>query len=143
MKSVNKIIMIGNLTRDPELVQINENTDVAKFTLAVNESYKKPNGEVVENTTFIDCEAWSGLAKIVSQYLKKGSRVYIEGSLRADTWMDADSGKNRTKHKIRIVEMMMLDGKRDGGSSDYSSNSDSSSSNSESKVKAVDEELPF
>lgn len=129
--------MIGNLTRDPENVQINENTEVAKFTLAVNESYKKPNGEVVENTTYIDCEAWSGLAGVVKNYVKKGSRIYIEGSLKADQWNDADTGKTRTKHKIRITDIMMLDGKRD-------SNFDR---DDEQKVKAVDtkkdSELPF
>jgi single-strand DNA-binding protein len=142
-KSVNKVIMIGNLVRDPEVVQINQNTDVAKFTIAVNESYKKPDGETVENTTYIDCEAWSGLAKVVGQYVKKGARVYIEGSLRADTWTDADSGKQRTKHKVRVSDLMMLDGRRDGsGGGEYSAPS-SRGGDSAPTVQPVDDELPF
>ena len=150
-RSVNKVIMIGNLVRDPEVVQINQTTDVAKFTLAVNESYKKPDGEVVENTTFIDCEAWQGLAKVVGSYVKKGARIYIEGSLRADSWQDADSGKTRTKHKVRISDLMMLDGRKGGEESDggdYQQSAPAQSSNksnqsSAPKVNPVDDELPF
>lgn len=135
--------MIGNLVRDPEVVQINQNTDVAKFTLAVNESYKKPDGETVENTTYIDCEAWSGLAKVVGTYVKKGARVYIEGSLRADTWTDADSGKQRTKHKVRISDLMMLDGRREGGESGGYTPSQPSRNDEAPTVNPVDDELPF
>lgn len=143
MKSVNKVIMIGNLVADPEVTQINADTEVAKFTLAINEGYKKPDGEQVELTTYIDCEAWSGLAKVIKTYLRKGSKVYVEGNLRSDKWTDADTGKNRTKHKIRLVDMVMLDGKRDGESSG-SSYSKASSENSEPAVKpAQDDELPF
>lgn len=141
MKSVNKVILIGNLVRDPEIVQINQNTDVAKFTVAVNENYKKPDGTPVENTTYIDCEAWSGLAKVVGNYLKKGSKVYIEGSLRSDTWQDADSGKNRTKHKIRVVDMVMLDGR--GSSSDVDSSSASPDASNSAVPRVEDDELPF
>lgn len=145
MKSVNKVILIGNLVRDPEVTQINANTEVAKFTLAMNESYKKPDGQMVENTTYIDCEAWSGLAKVAGNYLKKGSKVYIEGNLRADVWQDADSGKNRTKHKIRVQDLVMLDSKgggSEGGASSYSR--PDTKSESSSSVNAVDDdELPF
>ena len=148
MKSVNKVIIIGNLVRDPETTQISESTEVAKFTLAINDSYKKQDGTLVENTTYIDCEAWSGLAKVVSNYLKKGSKVYVEGNLKSDTWTDADSGKNRTKHKIRVQDLVMLDskgGSREGGES-YSDapDSDEAPSAPKSKVKpAQDDELPF
>jgi single-strand DNA-binding protein len=150
MKSINKVIMIGNLTRDPEVVQINQNTEVAKFTIAVNDGYKKPDGEVVDVVTYMDCEAWSGLAKVVGQYVKKGSRIYIEGSLRADTWTDADSGKSRTKHKIRIAELMMLDsrgGGNGGGRDDMDGGNDyaprGGNNNNTPNIKAVDDELPF
>lgn len=144
MKSVNKVIMIGNLVADPEVTQINADTEVAKFTLAINEGYKKPDGEQVELTTYIDCEAWSGLAKVIKTYLRKGSKVYVEGNLRSDKWTDADTGKNRTKHKIRLVDMVMLDGKRDGESSGSSYSKTSTSDDSEPAVKpAQDDELPF
>ncbi len=146
MKSVNKVILIGNLVRDPEITQINANTEVSKFTMAVNESYKKPTGETVENTTYIDCEAWGGLSSVVKNYVKKGSKLYIEGNLRADTWQDADSGKNRTKHKIRVLDLVMLDsrgGGNDGAGSSYQSNNNNSR-DEEPQVNAVDDdELPF
>lgn len=132
--------MIGNLVGDPEVVQISTETEVAKFTLAINEGYKKPDGEQAEITTYIDCEAWAGLAKVVKNYLHKGSKVYIEGNLRADKWTDADSGKSRTKHKIRVQDMVMLDGKRDSDSASTKSKSD----DDEPAVKpAEDDELPF
>ena len=143
MKAVNKVILIGNLTRDPEMVQINQNTDVAKFSLAVNESYKKADGETVENTVFLECEAWSGLAKVAGNYLKKGSKVYIEGNLREDKWTDAESGKSRSKIKIRVVDLVMLD-KREGGDYGSSGGSYSKSESNESPIKPVDDdELPF
>ena len=144
MKSVNKVIMIGNLTADPEVTQVGADLEVAKFTLALNDSYKKPSGEQVEVVTFIDCEAWSGLAKVIKTYLRKGSKVYIEGSLRADKWVDADSGKNRTKHKVKVSDMTMLDGKRDGESSgSYSKPAASEESNEPAVKPASDDELPF
>lgn len=142
MKSVNKVIMIGNLVGDPEVVQINSDTEVAKFTLAINEGYKKPDGEQVDITTYIDCEAWSGLAKVAKNYLHKGSKIYIEGNLRADKWTDADSGKSRTKHKVRVQDLVMLDSRKDGDSG--TSYSKPKSDDSEPAVNAAqDDELPF
>jgi single-strand DNA-binding protein len=147
MKSVNKVILIGNLTRDPEIVQIGESSEVAKFSLAINDSYKKQTGELVENTIYMDCEAWSGLAKVASNYLRKGSKIYVEGRLKSDNWTDAESGKPRTKLKIQVLDLVMLDGKKDGQSSggysdDNNSNRGNDSDNSPS-VNAVDDELPF
>ncbi len=146
MKSVNKIILIGNLTRDPEVVQVREGIEVAKFSLAINDSYKKQTGETVDQTIYVDCEAWSGLAKVVSQYLKKGSKIYVEGTLKSDVWTDADSGKQRTKFKVRLVDMVMLDSRRDGDGGGFSGGApkQNSSYDDEPQVKSVDDdELPF
>ncbi len=137
MKSVNKVILIGNIVQDPEVVQISQDTELAKFTIAINESYKKPDGEVTEVTTYIDCEAWSGIAKVVKNYLRKGSRVYIEGNLRADKWTDADTGKSRTKHKIRVLDLVMLDTRKDANSLDSAKSID------DANINVVDDELPF
>lgn len=144
MKSINKVILIGNLTRDPELRDVKDGLKVCNFSLAVNDSYKNAAGEEVNNVTYIDCEAWSGLADIISKYLKKGSKTYIEGKLKSDTWVDADSGKNRTKYKIRVQDMMMLDSKQ--GSGDSSFTQSSSSQNKEDDADPIpdaDDELPF
>lgn len=141
MKSVNKVILIGNVVQDPEVVQINQDTEVAKFTLAINEGYKKPDGEQVDLTTYIDCEAWSGLAKVVKSYVKKGSKLYVEGNIRSDKWTDADSGKARIKHKVRIQDLVMLDSRKDGSYAEYSKNT---GMGEEYPVKAAnDDELPF
>lgn len=137
MKSVNKVILIGNIVQDPEVVQISQDTELAKFTIAINESYKKPDGEVTEVTTYIDCEAWSGIAKVIKNYLRKGSRVYIEGNLRADKWTDADTGKSRTKHKIRVLDLVMLDTRKDANSLDSAKSID------DANINVVDDELPF
>lgn len=146
MKSVNKVTMLGVVVRDPEVTQINENTDVAKFSVALNESYKKPSGETVETTTYVDCEAWGGLSKVIGNYVKKGSKLYIEGALRADVWQDADTGKNRTKYKVRVNDLVMLDSKNSGGGDNGGSGYQSQGQNQNSdqpKVNAVDDDLPF
>jgi single-strand DNA-binding protein len=149
MKSINKVILIGNLTRDPEVNQVSSDTEVAKFSLAINESYKKPDGQMVESVTYIDCEAWSGLSKVVQQYLHKGSKVYVEGKLKADNWVDADTGKNRTKYKVRINDLLMLDSKRDGDWSENQSQPQTSNKpknkqeETKSQFEDEDDELPF
>lgn len=142
MKSVNKVTLIGNLVRDPEITQVGQGSEVAKFSIAINESYKKQDGTQVENTIYIDCEAWGGLTKVVGSYLHKGSKVYVDGSIKVDTWTDADTGKSRSKYKVRISDLVMLDSK---GSGSYSNATTDTSSESGEEVvkKADDDELPF
>jgi single-strand DNA-binding protein len=113
-RGVNKVILIGNLGQDPELRYTNSGTAVCNMRLATNESYKDANGETVERTEWHNVVAWARLAEICGQYLKKGSTIYIEGSLQTRSWEDRD-GNTRYTTEIKAQEMQMLDGRGDGG----------------------------
>lgn len=137
MRCVNKVILIGNLVRNPEVTIVNSSTEVAKFSIAINESYKKQDGTAQEIVTYLDIEAWGGLAKIAGQYLSKGSKVYVEGTIRTDSWTDADTGKTRTKYKIRAENIVILDKK------DSSSQSNETSNETNIDDIEEDDDLPF
>lgn len=114
MASFNRVILVGNLTRDPELRFTPNNTPVTEVGLAVNDRRKSASGEWVEETTFIDVTLWGRTAEVATEYLNKGSSVLIEGRLKLDTW-EKDGKKNS---KLRVVgeRMQMLGGR--GGSQD-------------------------
>lgn len=103
MPSYNKVILMGNLTRDPELRHLPSNMPVAQVGLAVNERYKdKQSGEMIDRANFIDCEAFGRTAEIINQYFQKGAPILIEGKLRLDQWEDRQSGQKRSKLKVVI-----------------------------------------
>src|SRR4051795_4764899 len=114
MASFNRVILVGNLTRDPELRYIPSGTAVTDIGLAVNDRRKGANGEWIDETTFVDVTLWGRTAEIAPEYLNKGSSVLIEGRLKLDTW-EKDGKKNS---KLRVVgeRMVMLGGKGGGGS---------------------------
>ncbi len=113
MASYNRVILVGNLTRDPELRYISSGTPVADIGLAVNDRRKNANGEWVDEAQFIDVTLWSRLAEIASEYLSKGSPVLIEGRLKYDTW---ESREGEKRSKLRVVgERMQMLGSRSGG----------------------------
>lgn len=111
MAGVNKVILIGNLGKDPEVRHLESGSVVANIALATSESYKDKKGVKVDATEWHDLEMWEGLAKIAEQYLKKGSSIYIEGKLKSQTWQD-DQGNNRKKIIIRVQTMTMLGSKQ-------------------------------
>ena len=100
MASLNKVILIGNLTRDPELRYLPNNTAVVSFSLAVNESYKDKDGNRVERADFIDCEAFAKTAENISKFFTKGRPIFVEGRLRLDQWDDKATGQKRSKLKV-------------------------------------------
>jgi len=114
MPNLNKVMLMGNLTRDPELRYTPNNTAVANLGLAINRRYKSGEGEQKEETTFIDCEAWGRTAEVINQYLKKGRPVYIEGRLKLDQWQDKDGG-NRSKLKVVVETFEFIDSRGGGG----------------------------
>ncbi|MBV9657713.1 MAG: single-stranded DNA-binding protein [Verrucomicrobia bacterium] len=118
MANLNKVMLIGNLTRDPEVKYTPKGTAIAEIGLAVNRVYTTPQGEKKEEVTFIDVELWERLAELAGQYLKKGRPVFIEGRLRLDSWDDKTSGQKRTKLKVRAEVMQFLGSRGDseGGS---------------------------
>ena len=113
MASFNRVILLGNVTRDPELRYIASGSAVTEIGLAVNDRRKGPNGDWIEETTFVDVTLWARTAEIASEYLTKGSPVLIEGRLKLDTW-EKDGKKNS---KLRVVgeRMQLLGGKSGGG----------------------------
>jgi single-strand DNA-binding protein len=113
MANLNKVMLMGNLTRDVELKQIAGNTSVAEIGLAINRRFKDREGNPREETTFVDCEAWGRTAEVMSQYLSKGKPVFIEGRLKLDTWQD-QTGAKRSKMRV-VVEGFQFIGGRPGG----------------------------
>jgi single-strand DNA-binding protein len=114
MANVNKVILIGNVTRDPEVKFTSKGSAVTDIGLAINRNYTLDNGEKREETTFVDVELWGRLAEIAGEYAKKGRPVYIEGRLRMDTWEDKASGQKRSRMKV-VGENLQLLGGRTGG----------------------------
>ncbi|MCA0270017.1 MAG: single-stranded DNA-binding protein [Bacteroidetes bacterium] len=112
-RGINKVILIGNLGADPELRRTPNGTAVTELRLATNESYKDRDGNVQDKTEWHSVVVWDRLAEICEQYLKKGSQVYIEGSLQTRSYEDKD-GNTRYKTEIKAREMQIL-GSREGG----------------------------
>ena len=108
MANYNKVLLMGNLTRDPELKRTSSDMAVAQIGMAVNRRYKDKTGEQREETTFVDCEAWGKTAETMAKYLSKGRPVFIEGRLKLDQWQDKD-GNNRSKLKIVIDSFQFVD----------------------------------
>lgn len=116
MASFNKVILVGNLTRDPEVRYIPSGTAVADIGLAVNRTwFDKQSNSRKEDTTFVDITLWGRTAEIAGEYLSKGRSVLIEGRLQMDTWQDKETGKNRSKLKVIGEQMTMLGGGTGGG----------------------------
>lgn len=113
--SFNKVILLGNLTRDVELKSTQSGQSVANIGLAVNRRWRTPDGDQREETTFIDCEAWGKTAEMIAQYFSKGRPVLLEGRLRLDTWQDKESGQNRSKLKVLVENFSFVDSKPGGG----------------------------
>ena len=116
--SVNKVILVGRLGKDPELKYTPSGAPVAKFSLATDESFKDKTGEKQEHTEWHNIVAWNKLAEICGEYLTKGKLIYIEGSIRSRQWQD-QSGNKRTSYEIIANQMQMLgsrsDSERAGG----------------------------
>ncbi|HIB00932.1 MAG TPA: single-stranded DNA-binding protein, partial [Phycisphaerales bacterium] len=114
MATYNKVLLMGNLTRDPELKQTPSNQSVAQIGLALNRKFKDREGNMREETTYVDCEAWGRTAEVMAQYLSKGKPVFVEGRLKLDQWQDKE-GNNRSKLKVVIESFQFIDSK--GGQS--------------------------
>lgn len=108
MASFNKVILMGNLTRDPELRYTPKGTAIARFGLAVNRTWKSETGETKEEVLFVDIDAFSRQAETIGQYLKKGSPVLVEGRLRMDTWDDKQTNQKRTKILVTAENVRFL-----------------------------------
>jgi len=114
MPNLNRVMLMGNLTRDPELRYTPNNTAVTGIGLAVNRRWRNQEGESQEETTFVDCEAWGRNAENINKYMRKGRPLYVEGHLQLDQWKDRD-GNNRSKLKVVVENFQFLDSRGGGG----------------------------
>jgi single-strand DNA-binding protein len=116
MANFNKVILAGNLTRDPEMRYTPKGTAVAKIGLAINRTWKTETGETKEEVTFVDVDAFGRTAEVIAQYLKKGRPILIEGRLRYDTWDDKQTGQKRSKLGVVLDNFQFMDsGRADAG----------------------------
>tara|TARA_B110000438_G_C15705841_1_gene603138 strand:+ start:766 stop:1143 length:378 start_codon:yes stop_codon:yes gene_type:complete len=125
MSGINKVILIGNLGKDPEVRYLDNGVAVANISLATTENYKNKEGEKVSQTEWHDVVLWRGLAEVAEKYLKKGASVYIEGKIRTSKWVDKDEN-NRYKTEIMADKMNML-----------------SKSSNETALNINEDDLPF
>lgn len=144
MAGVNKVILIGNLGKDPEVRHLENGAVVANFTIATTESYKdRKTGERITQTEWHNIVIWRGLAEVAEKYLKKGSSVYIEGKLRTRSWDDKEGIKRYTT-EIIADNMTMLGGKSDSASNPSTTQStDKTSQSTETPFEDKTDDLPF
>ena len=112
MANFNKVILAGNLTRDPELRYTPKGTAIARIGLAINRSWKNETGETKEEVTFVDVDAFGRQAEVIGQYLKKGRPILIEGRLKYDTWDDKQTNAKRSKLSVVLEGFQFLDSGR-------------------------------
>ncbi|MFL6588963.1 MAG: single-stranded DNA-binding protein [Chthoniobacterales bacterium] len=153
MASFNKVILLGNLTRDPEVRYTPKGTAVTELGMAVNRVYTAENGEKREETTFVDVTLWGRTAEIAGEYLKKGRPVFIEGRLQLDTWDDKTSGQKRSKLKVVGEGLQLLGGRPGGGAGGAGGGDEEGSGGARSSKSAPpprsapsapdDDEIPF
>ena len=117
MANFNKVILLGNLTRDPQLKYLPNQTPVVDFGMAVNRKYKTQSGESREEVTFVDCSAFGRTAEIINQYCRKGNMLFVDGRLRYETWEDKQGGGKRSKLSVHVdnVQLMPRPGGGPGG----------------------------
>jgi single-strand DNA-binding protein len=155
-KSVNKVILIGTLGKDPELKYTPQGTAVCKFSMATNESYKdKASGEWKERTEWHNIVCWQRTAEVASEYLKKGGKCYIEGRLTTRSWDDKDSGQKRYMTEVVANDLVLLGSKGEGGGGGGRSREASAGSgfdqrgggeqtdNFSQSTEITDEDIPF
>lgn len=142
MRGVNKVMLIGNLGKDPHIDYLEGNIGVAKFPLATTETYKDRNGKLVSQTEWHTVVLWRGLADLAAKYLHKGSLIYLEGRLRTRSWEDKEGNK---KFATEIVgdNLIMLDKRNDGSHSGSDIEDGFSGSSDNASLPEPDENLPF
>jgi single-strand DNA-binding protein len=115
MPNLNKVMLIGNVTRDPEVKYTPKGTAVAEVGLAINRVYTPEGGERREETTFVDVTFWGRQAEIVGEYARKGRPIYVEGRLQLDTWDDKQTGQKRSRLRVVGEQLQLLGSRQDGG----------------------------
>jgi single-strand DNA-binding protein len=145
MANLNKVLLLGNVTRDPEIRYTPKGSAVCDLGIAVNRNYTTDSGEKREEVTFVDVTLWGRTAEVAGEYLKKGRPVFIEGRLQMDTWDDKQTGQKRTRLRVVAENMQLLGGRPPGGSADVSAESRQTSAPPKSSAtpEPDEDEIPF
>ena len=145
MRGVNRVMLIGNLGKDPDIQYLEGNIAVAKFSLATTETYKDRNGKLISQTEWHTVVLWRGLAELAQKYLHKGSLVYIEGRLRTRSWEDKE-GNRKFATEVVGDNLIMLDKRVDGTHNSGNSQSDAGMegySSSDTSMGEPSQDIPF
>ena len=119
MSSFNKVILMGNLTRDPELRQTQNGTSVCRFAIAVNRSFNSQDGSLRDETCFVEIDCFGKSAENIARFFTKGKPILVEGRLRQDTWEDKQTGQKRTKLMVVLERFEFVGGRDSGGNGGY------------------------
>ena len=144
MANLNKVLLLGNVTRDPEVRYTPKGSAVCDLGVAVNRAYTTDSGEKREEVTFVDVTLWGRTAEVASEYLKKGRPVFVEGRLQMDTWDDKQTGQKRTRLRV-VAENMQLLGGRSPGATEATGESRPTSPPPKKSVPSEpdEDEIPF
>lgn len=140
MASFNRVLLMGNLTRDVQTKTIGGGTTVAEFGLACNRKFKTGDGEQKEEVLFVDCTAFGKPAEIIEKYCSKGKQLFVEGRLKLDQWEDKQSGQKRSKISV-VVENFQLMGGNEGGAGGNGNGGKKAAKGGDEKPK--DDDIPF
>jgi len=156
MPSLNKVLLMGNLTRDPELRVTPKGTSICQFSLAINRQFKMESGESREEVIFVDVEAWGKQGETIAKYVTKGRPLYVEGRLRLDQWEDKNTKEKRSRMKVVLEQFQFLGDSRGGGAAPAASNEFDQSASPErhappprgatskpASTENLDEDVPF
>jgi single-strand DNA-binding protein len=144
MASLNRVLLIGNLTRDPELRYIPSGTAVTTFTLACNRVYKTPSGEKKEDVSFIRVVVWGKMGETCAEYLKKGSSCFVEGRLQSRSW-DAPDGQKRSITEVNALNVQFLGGRPGAGRAsgeEYGEHQGASSAGAHGPLEEISLDMP-
>jgi single-strand DNA-binding protein len=154
MANFNKVYLMGNLTRDPEMRVTPKGTAICQFGLAISRSWKDESGQTREETAFVDIEAWGKQGEVIAKYCSKGRPLFVEGRLKFDQWEDKTSGQKRSKLKVVLENFQFIGGRGDGApgagpaSGESAEAGEASAGRAPAKAPAapkdpVDEDVPF
>jgi len=144
MANLNKVLLLGNVTRDPEVRYTPKGSAVCDLGVAGNRAYTTDSGEKREEVTFVDVTLWGRTAEVASEYLKKGRPVFIEGRLQMDTWDDKQTGQKRSRLRVVAENMQLLGGRPPGGAADTTGESRQTAPPKSLAAPEPDEdEIPF
>jgi single-strand DNA-binding protein len=150
MANLNRVFLIGNLTRDVELRVTPKGTAIGQFGLAINRQYKAESGELRDDVTFVDIEAWGKQAETLAKYVTKGKPLFVEGRLRFDQWTDTASGQKRSKLKVVLESFQFLGSRGESAEGTQHRNEDArqpaghaQASSKPAQTENQDEDIPF